>query len=83
MQPSQLRAILNGIEDDSTLLKREGDSTKNMAQGKKGQPSAAKPVSLKAQLGIDSADLTNIFAATARLIDVQIVEIGFNPEYKV
>src|SRR5438445_12943250 len=64
MQPSQPRAILNGIEDDSApLLEREGDSTKNMAYEKKGQPRAAKPVSLKIL-----ADYLGLCPATVSLV---------------
>src|SRR5256885_12678157 len=63
MQPSQPRGILNGIEDDSALLKREGDSTENMSQGKKGQSSAAKPVSLKIL-----ADYLGLCPATVSLV---------------
>jgi len=63
MQPSQPRAILNGIEDDSALLKREGDATKNMAQEKKGRPSAARPVSLKIL-----ADYLGLCPATVSLV---------------
>src|SRR5438067_740457 len=63
MQPPQPRAILNGIEDDSTLLEREGDPTENMAQQKKGQPSAAKPVSLKIL-----ADYLGLCPATVSLV---------------
>src|SRR5205807_8196375 len=63
MQPSQPRAILNGIEDDSALLKREGDSTENMAHEKKGQPRAAKPVSMKIL-----ADYLGLCPATVSLV---------------
>src|SRR5438046_2439895 len=63
MRPSQPRAILNGIEDDLALLKREGDSTKNMAQEKKRPPSAAKPVSLKIL-----ADYLGLCPATVSLV---------------
>ncbi len=63
MQPSQPRAILNGIEDDSALLKREGDSTENMSQEKKGRPSAARPVSLKIL-----ADYLGLCPATVSLV---------------
>src|SRR2546427_13225423 len=63
MQPSQPRAILNGTEDDCALHKREGDSTKNMAYEKKGQPRAAKPVSLKIL-----ADYLGLCPATVSLV---------------
>src|SRR5437899_319941 len=63
MQPSQPRAILNGIEDDSALLKREGDSTKKMAHEKNGQPRSSKPVSLKIL-----ADYLGLCPATVSLV---------------